>query len=90
MFSCFTTTYITQCMYRGLSAGGRVPPGFIHRVIIITGLNNLYDCTCSRLYGDGLRGRLGVKPLLKLKLYLCSMYRNRDAMKYEVPFFGME
>ena len=28
---------------RGLSPGGRFPPGFIHRVIIITGLNKLYD-----------------------------------------------
>ena len=28
---------------RGLSPGGRCPPGFIHRVIIITGLNKLCD-----------------------------------------------
>ena len=28
---------------RGLSPDGRYPPGFIHRVIIITGLNKLYD-----------------------------------------------
>ena len=27
--------------------GGRFPPGFIHRVIIITGLNKLYDYTFS-------------------------------------------
>ena len=26
---------------RGLSPGGRVPPSFIHQVIIITGLNKL-------------------------------------------------
>ena len=32
---------------RGLSPGGRFPPGFIHRVIIITGLNKLYDCMFS-------------------------------------------
>ena len=25
-------------------AGGRFPPSFIHQVIIITGLNKLYDC----------------------------------------------
>ena len=30
---------------RGLSPGGR--SGFIHRVIIITGLNKLYDCMFS-------------------------------------------
>ena len=29
---------------RGLSPSGRFTPGFIHRVIIITGLNKLYDC----------------------------------------------
>ena len=28
---------------RGLSPGGRVPPSFIHQVIIITGLNKLYN-----------------------------------------------
>ena len=32
---------------RGLSPGGRFPPSFIHQVIIITGLNNLYDCMFS-------------------------------------------
>ena len=32
---------------RGLSPGGRFPPSFIHRVIIITGLNKLYDCMFS-------------------------------------------
>ena len=32
---------------RGLSPGGRFPPGFIHRVIIITRLNKLYDCMFS-------------------------------------------
>ena len=41
----------------GLSPGGRFPPGFIHRVMIITGLNKLHNCR--------LRCRLGVKPLLK-------------------------
>ena len=29
---------------RGLSPGGRFPPSFIHQVIIITGLNKLYNC----------------------------------------------
>ena len=29
---------------RGLSPGGQFPPSFIHQVIIITGLNNLYNC----------------------------------------------
>ena len=28
---------------RGLSPGGRFPPSFIHQVIIITGLNKLYN-----------------------------------------------
>ena len=28
---------------RGLSLGGRFPPSFIHQVIIITGLNKLYN-----------------------------------------------
>ena len=31
---------------RGLSPGGRVPPSFVHRVIIITGLKK-YDCMLS-------------------------------------------
>ena len=34
-------------MHRGLSPGGRFPPGFIHRIIMITGLNKLYDCMLS-------------------------------------------
>ena len=29
---------------RGLSPGDRFPPSFIHQVIIITGLNKLYNC----------------------------------------------
>ena len=29
---------------RGLSPGGQFPPGFIHRVNIITGLNELCNC----------------------------------------------
>ena len=29
---------------RGLSPSGRFPPSFIHQVIIITGLNKLYNC----------------------------------------------
>ena len=32
---------------RGLSPGGQFPPSFIHQVIIITGLNKLYNCTFS-------------------------------------------
>ena len=32
---------------RGLSPGGRFPPSFIHQVIIITGLNKLYNCMFS-------------------------------------------
>ena len=28
---------------RGLSPGGRFPPSFIHQVIIMTGLNKLYN-----------------------------------------------
>ena len=31
----------------GLSPGGRFPPSFIHQVIIITGLNKLYNCMFS-------------------------------------------
>ena len=27
--------------------GGRFPPSFIHQVIVITGLNKLYDCMFS-------------------------------------------
>ena len=50
---------------RGLSPGGRFPPGFIHRGIVITGL-----IVCSRPE-DGLRCRLGVKFPLKLKLHYC-------------------
>ena len=30
-------------MRRGLSPGGRFPPSFIHQIIIITGLNKLYN-----------------------------------------------
>ena len=32
---------------RGLSPGDRFPPTFIHQVIIITGLNKLYNCMFS-------------------------------------------
>ena len=32
---------------RGLSPSGRFPPSFIHQVIIITGLNKLYNCMFS-------------------------------------------
>ena len=32
---------------RGLSPGGRFPPSFIPQVIIITGLNKLYNCMFS-------------------------------------------
>ena len=32
---------------RGLSPGGRFPPSFIHQVILITGLNKLYNCMFS-------------------------------------------
>ena len=32
---------------RGLSPGGQFPPSFIHQVIIITGLNKLYNCMFS-------------------------------------------
>ena len=32
---------------RGLSPGGRFPPSFIHQVIIIAGLNTLYNCMFS-------------------------------------------
>ena len=53
---------------RGLSPGGLFPPSFIHQVIIITGLNKLYNYICSRPE-DGLRCRQGVNPpLLDLSL----------------------
>ena len=56
---------------RELSPGGRFPPGFIHRVIIVTGLNKLYDILyVLALKMASCRCRLGVKPPLKLKLYL--------------------
>ena len=32
---------------RGLCPGGQFPPSFIHQVIIITGLNKLYNCMFS-------------------------------------------
>ena len=32
---------------RALCPGGRFPPSFIHQVIMITGLNKLYDCMFS-------------------------------------------
>ena len=32
---------------RGLPRSGRFPPSFIHPVIIITGLNKLYNCMFS-------------------------------------------
>ena len=32
---------------RGLSLGSRFPPSFIHQIIIITGLNKLYNCMFS-------------------------------------------
>ena len=32
---------------RASCPGGRFPPSFIHQVMIITGLNNLYDCMFS-------------------------------------------
>ena len=32
---------------KGLSPGGRFPPSFIHQVIMITGLNKLYNCMFS-------------------------------------------
>ena len=56
---------------RGLSPGGRFPPGFIHQVIIITGLNKLYDCMFSPWGGPGCR--LGVNSPLKLKtVFVCE------------------
>ena len=39
---------------RPLCPGGRFPPSFIHQVIIITGLNKLYE-----LYGLALEMALG-------------------------------
>ena len=50
---------------RASCPGGRFPPSLIHKVIIISGLNKLYDCMFL-----GLRYRQGVKAPLKLKLYM--------------------
>ena len=50
---------------RALCPGGRIPPSFIHQVIIITGLNRLYSVCCRPEYG--LRCRQGIKPPSKLK-----------------------
>ena len=49
MSSFYTTGHIKEPVpliekRRGLSPGGRFPPSFIHQVIIITGLNKLYNC----------------------------------------------
>ena len=49
MYSCvYATGHIKDPVpliekRRGLSPGGRFPPSFIHQVIIITGLNKLYN-----------------------------------------------
>ena len=43
--------YRLQVVYieksRALCPSGRFPPSFIHQIIIITGLNKLYDCMFS-------------------------------------------
>ena len=46
-------------MADSLSPGGRFPPGFIHRVIIITGLKGLYH---ARIQGGGAKGALAPPP----------------------------
>ena len=44
-FACALFIGILQrCSSRRVGPGGRFPPSFIHQVIIITGLNKLYDC----------------------------------------------
>ena len=49
MYSCvYATGHIKDPVpligkRRGLSLGGRFPPSFIHQVILITGLNKLYN-----------------------------------------------
>ena len=45
---------------RGLSPGGRFPPSFIHQVIIITGLNKLYQGFST----SGSRPRVGLPDRL--------------------------
>ena len=53
MYSCVCTTgHIKDPVplinkRRGLSPGGRFPPSFIHQVIIITGLNKIFNCMVS-------------------------------------------
>ena len=53
---------------RASCPGDGFPPSFIYQllIIIITGLNKLYDSICSRPE-DGFRCRQGGKPPLKLK-----------------------
>ena len=49
---------------RALCPSGRFPPNLIHQVIIISGLNKLYNCSRPE---EGLGCRQGVKPPLRLK-----------------------
>ena len=50
---------------RALCPSGGFPPSLIHQLIIITGLNKLYDCqTVCSCPEYGLRCRQGVKPPL--------------------------
>ena len=51
---------------RASCPGGRVSPSFIHQVIIITGLNTLYDC----IYVLALRMAEGVEPPPQTSTYL--------------------
>ena len=55
---------------RGLSPGGRVPPSFIHQVIIITGLNKLYKrihVLALKMASDAQARSHGKTPLEKFE-----------------------
>ena len=67
---------------RALCPSGRLPPSYIHQVIIITGLNKLNTTVTSRPE-DGLRCRQGVKPPLQTqKLFPCSINRGLNITKH--------
>ena len=83
---------------RGLSAGGQFPTSFIHQVpvIIITGLNKLYDCYYIRYTivlarnmasepnrtEYGLRCRMGVKLKLKTRTQCWKYYHKTDKNQF--------
>ena len=63
---------------RGLSPGGRFPPSFIHQVIIITGLNKLYNCMFSNL-------PMSMKP----SFVGCLVDQDLTVLVYDLPRMSM-